>query len=285
MNAHETDAALSAHLDGEVSGSEVARIEAHLDSCGQCSARSSALKKAMLAVASLPEEVPTSDESRAIRLAVIQARASRRPAWQRWAALSGAAALFVGIVGTGAVLLRDGSTRNEPTSGLALDSAQRAGSEEVVFDSDDAVRDGVGALPELSGATGRYRVRDVGTQQAQALEGFASSPAFAESSEKAAGARGESKGAPARSSAADSTEVPLATCLKTILRSQPYSMMPVAARPAIYKGTPAWLLIYAFTSSTDEDASLDRIQAWLFPRTRCSPEDYLFYNSIKSPRG
>lgn len=266
MNTHEPTEVLSAYLDGEVTGSERARIESHLRTCEECSSRKEALQGVMNAVASLPEIIPTPDEARTIRLAVI-GRLSKFPRfWRMWVAAAGVAAVLVGI--SSVTVLTRGPGEIQTTAGSAEDMGSIE-SETLVFASPEEVRSAALSLPEVQEGAGRYRVADVGAEQSEAVGAVSGEDRVAGGA--ALRARGASE---AEESAA--VEVPLQECLSTILQSQPYPMMPVAARAAIFKGAPAWLLVYAWTNSTDENARLDRIQVWVVGRSNCSADAPLY---------
>lgn len=269
MNFHESDEDLSAYLDDELAPSERARVQAHLEICDECSARREVFGRAMQALSALPEVTPTTDESRAIRLAVIEARARPRT-WRIVAALAGATAVIAAV--GGAILL--GSEETDTTTAASERTLEAAAASELDFAENSEVNGMVASLAEVKSGTGRFKVSDVGAEQSQALEAYAREEAAPASSDQSS-AGAEPKAAPS----ATTTGVALEDCLKATLRSQPYPMMPLTARPARYKGTPSWLLVYAWTRSTEATASLDRIQIWLFDRRAaiCSAENFLYY--------
>lgn len=259
---HEEIELLSAHLDGETTEAERRRIDLHLAACPQCAARRAALASASRAVASLPEVAPTPDESRAIRLGVL-GRAGPRPLWRSprlLGALSAAAVAALAFAGISTL-----RSRPERTGTLLEAGGPPVAAAPVRdFQSDEEVREAVADDPRVIAGVDRYTVADVGTRQAAALEALGrSEPAPAET---AAAER-----APA-AALGDAGERSAGDCLGEILRSQPYPMMPLVARPSGFKGTPAWLLVYAFTNEQgNEKARLDRVQVWLVTRTGCSP--------------
>ena len=113
MTPHADTESLSAYLDGEVPPSERARLERHLASCAECSARRSALEGVSRTVAGLPPVTATEAEHVAMRRAVLEAAPSRAPsftlrpgraptrgpAWKLFAATAAVAVVLAGIVG------------------------------------------------------------------------------------------------------------------------------------------------------------------------------------------
>lgn len=279
MNVHETDEALSAHLDEEDGAADRARIESHLSLCDECSFRSQMMQQARAAVSRLAEVGPTPDESRSIRLAVIEGK-KRKVLPRVWALAGGVAMVVAGFTVYAALHQRT----PQQTTGAALSRFDEA-SAPLVFGSDEEVRKAVMSMSEVTEGAARYRVSDVGTKQSGilALYGHSETP-------KAAGAP-----APAEKSAQQSSDLALDSgetgvrlskgdCLAAILRSRPYAMMPVLAREVRFKSTSAWLFVYAWTSSTSARAPLDRIQVWIISTPDCSPDRPLYYASF-TPRG
>lgn len=283
MNEHATDSDLSAYLDGELEQPARARVEDHLLRCEQCLERRGTLEQTVHAVASLPEVSPTADESRAIRLAIIESRKARPKTWRFWTAIAGSAAIVAGVTGAAILARGPGSGPTTTASEARLDLPEQTLVVLATGDNEE-IRHAVTSLPEFEGATERFRVADVGAEQSESLEAFAFAIRGASASAEKSDRSGEAAGAPARvltPAPAQLPEVPLHECLRTILLSQPYPMMPVAARPALFKGTPSWLLVYAFTRSARDDDPLDRVQVWLVDRRTCSQEPFLHYFVFK----
>lgn len=262
MNAHVEPEAISAYLDGEVGEAERARIEGHLAGCDRCGELRASLQGAALAVAALPQPVPTPDEARAIRLAVLgegtSAALPARRAWppRIWALAGGVALLGAGIVGY--AFLRS-APREAGVTGAAR--PQMEAGPPMDFASDEQLRDAVAARSEVKEALARYRVADVGEQQGEQIRRLAGSSASAE--------------APAQAPAARSiTGAGAEECIRAVLRTQPYPMMPLVAEPATYRESEVWLLVFAWTTSSQEDARLDRVQVWLVTRTDCTPVNF-----------
>jgi anti-sigma factor RsiW len=296
MTRHEEDEAISAYLDGELGASERGRVEEHLRSCPPCAARRETLERTRAALASLPDVSPTADESRAIRLAVLERAgappaAARRPLLQRlFPALAGVAVLLVGVVGF--ALLRpdrpshQAAERQQGDKAATSAGAGAAGPLELA--SGEQVRDVVLGLPEVAGARSRFTVADVGRRQQQALTSVASRYAGTGGDKSPGGepSAGIAPAAPVPASTEGSTEAArapeggppevrsLQDCLASTLETQPFPLMPLLARPAVYQGEPVYLLVYAWTASTDGEARLDRLQAWLVTQTECTPRHY-----------
>ncbi|MGH2703536.1 MAG: zf-HC2 domain-containing protein [Actinomycetota bacterium] len=289
MTRHEDDEAISAYLDGVLDASERGRVEEHLRSCPDCTARRETLERTMAALASLPDAPPTADESRAIRLAVLERTgaaptAARRPLIQRlFPALAGVALLIAGVVGF--VLLRPTrpshqAAERQQVVDKAATSAGAGAQGPLELTSGEQVRDVVLAQPEVAGAGRKFTVADVGRRQEHAVASVASRYSAKGGDTNTGGA----PAAPALPSTTGSTDAArsaqssqvrsLEDCLAATLETQPYPLMPLLARPAFYQAEPVYLLVYAWTTSTDGEARLDRLQAWLVTQTDCTPRHY-----------
>jgi hypothetical protein len=248
---HETIESISSYLDRELAETDRDRLEAHLATCPTCSSIKAGLERAAGAIAALPEVSPTPDESRKIRLAVVQSRRAFLPRIshtpQAWLAAGAVALLVAGVVGV--ALLRPGTPASE-LSQTAYESGPP-----IDLQSPEQTRDVVLANSEVKAGVGRFRVADVGAKQEEALALAPPEPTDARPGQAAEGAS-------------------LTSCLRSVLQSQPYPMMPLVARPATYQGKPAWLLVYAWTSSSADEASLDRLQIWVVDRQQCFPLSY-----------
>lgn len=265
MTPHEDPEALSAYVDGALDAGELVRVEEHLASCEECRNIQARLKAASSAVGSLGMTRLEHEESRKLREAVLQASAKPAP-WftpARLAGALGAAAIIgAGIIGLN-VMTR---TANVPR---ALDesagqTSERAGPAAVLeqsFNSPEEVRDFASADPDvLRGAT-RFSVSEVSKVQEEELR------LTTKAGEEAQSAIGSSEG----SSGADVvvSPTPLWECHRKVLQEKPYPTVPVAAKPAVYKGEKAWMLVYAFSWSDEESAALDWIRLHLVRRTDC----------------
>lgn len=254
---HEDIEKLSAFLDHQVSDEERRRIEGHLESCPECAAIRSALARAAGALASLPQVNPDPDEARAIRTAILERR-RRRPvfAGARLWALSGSIAGLL-LITVAVAVVRDRGV--ERASAPALVGAP------ADFATEEEVRSTVLGDPRIQDGLRRYRLSDVGERQAQVAQ------ALAPEDEAPAAESAEGDGQPQAQDQTRGTQRSLAFCLRSVMRSITYPVMPLAARPATFKGQVAWLLVFAYTTSTDEDAPLDRLQIWVVDRLECFP--------------
>lgn len=265
MSDHATIETISAYLDGEVGKHERIELEEHFASCDRCTADRGRLERGMRAVRALASVEPTSDESRAIKRAVLE-KTSRGPGFKwtftRTWALAGAAALVVaGIFGYFATSRFSRQTADT----AAIRQAAPAGAEApFVFDSPEQLRDAVLANPEVKEGLDRYRVKDVGTLQQQALASLEQNESAVDAT--ARGISSEAKAVPAKT---------LSSCLREVLRGQPFPVMPILARDAVFQGTPAYLLIYAYTvHSDDENARLNLVQSWVVDQAACTPLNF-----------
>ncbi len=296
MKAHEEIETLSAYLDREVGEAERARVEAHLASCTDCRDKKLALEGSMKALAGLLEVGPDRDESRAIRLRVLQVAAPRRRAgpypahplrhaqglgtWGRrlYAAAGVLALVAAGIVGI-SVLGPGGRSVDRAVFPLR---ARDTPGQVLEFTSSDQVLAAVAARPEVIRGVRRYRVADVASRQPEALEKAAEAPV---PSRESAGRvqQGEDSSPPSVLFEAAPSGEPVQgrsveECLRETLRSQPYPLIPLLSSAAAFKGEPVWLLVYSWTSSEAANAPLDRVQVWLVSRQDCQER---YYSSFK----
>jgi len=95
MSAHSELDQLSAYLDGELDAAERAQVDAHLPTCAECRSTLDALRATIAGLATLPEPVPSEQDSWAIRSAISRSRAPAKR-WQR--AAWGAGAVAAGVV-------------------------------------------------------------------------------------------------------------------------------------------------------------------------------------------
>lgn len=234
----------------------------------------------MKALADLPEVAPTRDESRAIRLSVLQEVAPRlrgsRPWGRRLYAAAGALALVAaGVVGV-SVLNPGGSG---PQKAAAPLRDQAAPSQVLEFSSSDEVVPVVAARPEVIQGVRRYRVADVARKLPEALEeAQLSGRADAASQARSRAQQGEDASDPPALFEAPSGESvqgrSAGDCLRETLRSQSYPLIPLLSRAAIFEGEPVWLLVYSWTTSKAPNAPLDRVQVWLVSQQDCQERYY-----------
>ena len=151
MNPHDELDLLSPYLDGELDASDRASLEAHMASCAECRATLVGLQATIADLRALPEVIPTSQDSWALRAAIRRARSPMRR-WQRvsWAAGAVAAAAIV----FAAVTLPGNNPTQDLASG-ALQSESAAGVPIYQSGQNLSAIDAQGRLLELVGITGR----------------------------------------------------------------------------------------------------------------------------------
>jgi hypothetical protein len=119
MSQHDELDLLSAYLDGELDGAERARVDAHLPGCAECRDTLTALRDTVADLKTLPEAVPSEQDSWALRSAIARARKPSKT-WQRVLFASGAvAAALVAII----AVTHQGSTNGHGTLASAADGA------------------------------------------------------------------------------------------------------------------------------------------------------------------
>jgi hypothetical protein len=265
MTPHEDPEALSAYLDGALDAGELSRVEGHLASCEECSNLRTRLKVASSAVASLGETSLDVDESRKLRQSVLDAT-SKRSSWltpARLAGALGAAALIgAGVIGLNVMT----QTAENPTADLAgrqgsLEEAAPAAISEQTFNSPEELLAIAKEDPDVLRGVTRFTVSDVGEVQDGELQ---RSTNAGEEAQSDIASSDSTYGA-----AAAVSPTPLWGCHRKVLQEKPYPTVPIAAKPAVYKGEKAWMLVYAFTYSHEENAALDYIRLQLVRRTDC----------------
>lgn len=255
MNIHRNLELLSAYLDAETSGEDHARLAEHLETCTECNRMLAALDRARGSIGSLERPTMTAEEGRVLRTGLVHAvrpRLWRSP--RLLGTLGAAAALTIAVVGFSTLRNTGTNETDAPTAALMTAASPD-------FESEQEVRDYVSGDPEVLGLVGKYKVADVAKEQRSARSAF-------DATEEGAGegAGGEAQRA-------------LGECAEEVLTSQPYPMVPLTTKLATFKGTPAYLLVYAFATSADDDeAPLDRLQIWLVRRTDCYQ---LHYSSFR----
>lgn len=261
MSDHLDAETLSAYIDEEVELTERDRIDSHITRCSDCQKVLELLRGAASAVSRMDDVVVTPDEHRLIRQAVLDAR----PGIRRWGpiwGLAGVTALVVvGVFG----FLRLQTQSNDATNGTAgklLSDPQRTGSFDFV--SDEQIRSVVASQGQVADGIDKFTVADVGTQQEPAILSALSSSrsiGLPRTGDGEAGSRSTSE-------AFDPTAAQV--CIRKVLRSQPYPMIPLLAAQATYKQKSAWLLVYAFTADQTSTSRLDRAQIWLISPEECA---------------
>lgn len=238
MHEHLDDEALSALLD-------MGSIEV-ISSCPRCSARYRAMLSASTTLRETDPPHMTADEARTLRLGILAATARRSPA--RWiAAAAGSAAILVAV----GLYVSGPRGRNDSVGGPSTLLELRA---IEAIDSDSDIRSIVEGDPQVKASLGRYRVSDVGSEKDQA-------PA-------AQAPRGNFDGADTES---------IESCTAKVRRTQSYPMISALARSVTFKTQPAYLLVYLWTSSTQDDAPLDRVQAWVVSPSQCATLTYVSF--------
>lgn len=266
MTAHEDPEALSAYLDGELDAEEYERVRDHLASCEECTRLNTSLKAASAAVSSLQHVSPTADESRKLRQAALSA--AKRPGWFTPARLAGAlgaaAVIGAGIIGLSVMTKAplDTQTAADAERGSLSGAAAPAALSEQSFNSERELLAAAEDDPVVINGASRFNVSDVGEMQQRELRRItvAAEEAQADAPSVESTTAGGAAAAP----------TPLWDCQRKALQEKPYPTMPVVAKPAIYKGEKAWLLVYAFTYSRGENDALDHIRLQLVRRTDCT---------------
>lgn len=264
MTPHEDSEALSAYVDGALDAGELVRVEEHLASCEECRNTQARLKAASSAVGSLPGTTLQVEESRRLREAVLQASA-RTDRWftpARLAGALGAAAIIgAGIIGLSVMTkTAEMPTTADQSAAQAPERAPAAVSEES-FNSPEEVRDFASGDPEVIRGATRFSVSEVGKVQEEELR------RSTKAGEEAQSALDSSEGSSRADVAVSPT--PLWGCHRKVLQEKPYPTVPIAAKPAIYKGEKAWMLVYAFSWSDEQNAALNWIRLQLVRRTDC----------------
>lgn len=266
MNDHLDPETLSAYIDEEVDVHERDRVQSHVTNCSDCRRVLDMLRGAASAVSRLDDVAVTADEHRMIRQAVVSAR----PGIRRWGpiwGLAGATVLVVvGVFGFLRLQTRS-SDVSTGTAGKLLSGPQSSRS--LDFVSDEQIRSVVASQGQVVAGIDKYTVADVGTHQEPAIHQALSSTTAASTARKSRAAEdpavGESLSEPA---AFNPTAGQI--CVRKVLRSQPYPMIPLLAKQATYKQKPAWLLVYAFTADQTSTSRLDRAQIWLISPEECA---------------
>jgi predicted anti-sigma-YlaC factor YlaD len=126
MNPHDELDLLSPYLDGELDASDRARLDAHMTSCAECRATLIGLQATVADLRTLPEPIPTPQDSWALRAAIRRARSPMRT-WQRvsWAAgaVAAAAIVFAAVTLPGSKPAQDltaGALQGERAAGVAI---------------------------------------------------------------------------------------------------------------------------------------------------------------------
>ncbi len=291
MTPHADTEILSAYLDGEVPTSERARLERHLASCAECSARKSALEDVIRSVRGLPPVTATEAEHVAMRRAVLEAargraasfplrsRAGSRsgpelepelervlkrgPAWKLFAATAAVAAVLAGIVG---IVVRGSGPNATTTTSAPAPSASPPG---PTLANDADVRSYVRSRPDVRTFLGQPR----------AAEGAASPAAPAPAPTQRPSAFGQlntvtpttptTRSAPNSDRALASPSPPtLGSCARAAV---PEGAALLDATAVTYQGTPAWVI--ASGTQSGSTGPLDRVVVDVRSQSTCTVLD------------
>lgn len=266
---HPTHEQISAFIDGEAAAPDRDRLKNHCESCPECAATKARFERAAsaLGAVSLPE--PTADQHRKLRQAILDQQVKPHFFLGRPAVAGGLAVALLAAIAIASIR----SPRSQQEQPGSLASGGMAIEEQSFdFESDAEIRSSVASLAEVTEA--RYTTEDVGTEQEGAYS------VAADSSQTRSGTAASSKGAQSGDQAlsqesggsAGSGIDPQvgAECSRKILKTQPYPMIPLLIRNATYKKQPAWLLVYAWTASQEQNAPLDQVQVWLVDPAKCA---------------
>ena len=273
-NQHLSEETIASFMDAALDSAQRAEADHHLRDCSVCSQTLLSMQGAASALSELPLLEADSDLHRAIRQAVLKKAPPR--AVRRWRVVVASSTALL-IVAGGSFLA---SRQNGPiTSGKQLAAS---GPDERQFDSEAEIRKAVTDDPMVKQGLTLYRVKDVGASQDRLLGASReTAPAESESLTGGAGAQysaDQSGVTMTRQFDSITAAVPVDTCLRKVIQSQPFPMMPLVITDATYKKTPAWLFAFAWTTSSDDDARLDRLQIWLVSRSTCSTLSYAQLN-------
>ena len=263
---HETDEALSALIDRQSPPKEATRIRAHLESCERCQGRLAAFERVRMALSSLEEPQLTPAERRALRQQILKPRRrlwSPRVAW----GMAGAAASMLIAFAVISTLAPDRSQDRSSSAKRAVeaDSQLAAGGAESLdqdFKETEEIRAAVSSNRRVIDGLLAYSVEDVGSLQSAAVTGLSRSAGSPEDADQAV---------PAPAQGRSSSPGPsLRQCIESVFVKQPYALMPIYSAAASYRGTPVWIMAYAYTTSDDPKDRLDKLLIWVVRQTDCS---------------
>ena len=307
---------LSAYLDGELDAHERSAVEEHLLACGECSATHSRLSTAAGRVSTLPRVEMTADEHRELRQAILRSRKPRVAWWRKgflqWAAAGSLVVIAVTAIGLG--FLREGDRGTAGSDGVT-EAAAPPRPPDFDFGSGREVDDTVTSLPEVASAAGApFRPEDDAKERVRSQmmartdaegSGAAGPPPEAaaapppesaqdvdpyagngQAMDRALGGREENSAA--ATSGLFSEEAGRA-CARRVGSTQAYPMVPLLVREATYQGTPAWLLVFAWSAQPVAGQPLDQLQSWLVTPQDCVQfrgpelESRALYRSFSDP--
>lgn len=283
---------ISAHLDGELTERERVAVDRHLASCEHCSTLYSSLAAVSGRLAALPAPRMNADEHRELRRAVINARPARATWWGsslRWALAGGFVLVAVAAAGFG--FLRSGGPADRESPARTEAAAPADSGPDFNFTSGEQVDRVVGSLPEVAAGLGRYRPEDAvragdggesslrfddhAAPGAASAESAPAQSAENDAADQAAGAAPEPRTLARTDEAGSETAFSnqaADACLARVAASQTTPMVPLLARRSTFLGTPAWLLVFAWSPDPAPAQPLDRWQTWVV-----TPEDCRLY--------
>jgi putative zinc finger protein len=254
MNTHAEQELLSAFVDGELTEREQVTLEAHLASCADCRALLGALRATLGDLASIPEAVPSEQDSWALRSAIAKERRLARRG-RRWYLISGgAAAALVAILafalatGGGGAADKAGRQFLAHAPELRLNSTNYTDSSarQVLLNFSSVAQDSL----QSSGA-GTGGSKDAFTADSSAPAGGPMNETY-QSRSLTAGS--------AKSGAAD--EAGLSRCVDTVTGSTDQPLTARYYEAASFDGEPAFLLVFEVTDAK-------RLELWVVRRDDC----------------
>lgn len=256
MNPHDELDLLSPYLDGELDASDRASLEAHMASCSECRATLIGLQATVADLRTLPEPIPTPQDSWALRAAIRRARSPMRK-WQRvsWAAGAVAAAAIV----FAAVTLPGGNPRQDLASG-ALQGESASGVPIYQSGQNLSAIDAQGRLLELVGITGR----SAGAPAAAPLgagAGTGAGPTENQAKNDAASVVTPADAAYSLYAAPAADRAAIDRCVTVVRGSTQEFLEPIRYEIATFESKPSFLLF--FRSSA-------RYELWVVSRSDCT---------------
>ena len=253
MSPHAELDQLSAYIDGELDATERTALEAHLPSCAECRSTLDALRATITDLASLPEPVPSEQDSWALRSAIARGRAPVKQ-WHRAAWAAGAvAATLIAVV----AIVRPGGDQAQrlatgPAGRGALEGA--ASGANIVYDAGAFTASSAQAkLLVLAGKVSPgASVRNV----APVAGGTGAPGAYADTA--------ASEGEPLTTGGSDVSKE-IDRCVSQIQSSTQTLLQPVEYDVATYESNPAFLLFFRTS---------ERYELWVVQRPSC---DVLYF--------
>ena len=250
MSPHDELDLLSSYLDGEFDAPERARLDAHMTSCDECRTTLTALQATVADLKTLPEPVPSPQDSWALRAAIRRARSPMRK-WQRLGWASGAVA--AAAIAVFAFTLPG----DNPAGQFAMTSAEGA-SAVPIFQSGENLEelDAYGRLLSIAGIQGQRADSAVPTAAPLAGAGGSSGDTTTESKVVV-----PPTDAQFQSYSADSDErAAIGRCVDRVRSSTQEFLEPIRYEIATFESDPAYLLFFR---------TGDRYELWVVARSSC----------------